>query len=133
MYEETTQGIRIRVEPAYIVGESKPAEQRYVFAYFVKLENLGKETAQLRYRHWFIHDAAGEDTEVEGEGVVGEQPVLAPGGSHEYNSFCILKSPAGYMEGYYTFYRADGSNFKARVPRFQLRAPLSGTGEAFQA
>lgn len=131
MPEETTRGISVRVEPAYLVGQSDPSGRRYVFAYFIRLQNLGEEPAQLRYRHWFIHDSAGEDTEVEGEGVVGEQPMLVPGGVHEYNSFCILKSPAGYMEGFYTFFRADGGKFEVRIPRFELRAPIVSTGEDF--
>ncbi|MBI4541120.1 MAG: Co2+/Mg2+ efflux protein ApaG [Gemmatimonadetes bacterium] len=130
-YQETSHGIRVTVQPAYLVGESSPSQGRYVFAYLVRLDNLTRETAQLRFRHWFIHDSAGEETEVEGEGVVGEQPVLAPGGSHEYNSFCILKSPAGYMEGHYTFFRPDGTKFEVKIPRFELRAPLISTGDQF--
>lgn len=123
-YEKTTEGIRVRVRPAFSLAESEPTDGHYVFSYEVALENRGVEGARLLFRHWRIHDAGGEDTEVDGEGVVGEQPYLAPGGRHTYRSFCVLESPAGYMEGYYTFVRPDGTRFRVEVPRFQLNAPI---------
>src|SRR5205807_10508941 len=97
-----------------------PERQQFVFAYFVRLENVGPGQAQLISRRWAIHDDIGEDTEVQGEGVVGEQPVLASGQVHEYQSFCVLKSRSGYMEGYYHFIREDDSEFDAVIPRFVL-------------
>lgn len=117
--------MRITVQPVYLAAHSLPP-RRYVFAYFIRIENVGKETAQLFWRHWRIHDEATGDQEVSGEGVVGECPTLAPGDVHEYNSFCVLEGPKGFMEGYYHFRRADGSVFRARIPRFLLEAPSQG-------
>jgi ApaG protein len=88
------------------------------------LENESERPAKLLFRHWHIHDSAGDDTVVDGEGVVGEQPFLEPGETHEYRSFCVLRSPVGYMEGYYTFQGPDGSRFRVEVPRFHLNGPL---------
>jgi len=109
----------------YLRDQSEPSQQHYVFAYFVRIENVGLQPAQLMSRRWLIHDSAGEDIEVKGEGVVGEQPVIQPGGVHEYQSFCILKSGEGYMEGHYDFVGADGSEFRAEIPRFILSASQS--------
>ncbi len=120
-YRETA-GIRITVRPVYLREQSRPYAAQYVFAYHVRIENVGAQAAQLLSRRWQIHDDIGEDTEVEGEGVVGEQPLIAPGGVHEYRSFCVLKSPSGAMEGQYRFVRADGSRFEALIPRFVLSA-----------
>jgi ApaG protein len=117
-----TRGIRIRVTPLFLDQQSRPAEGRYVFAYVVRIENVAKETVQLLRRRWLIHDAIGEDTEVEGDGVIGQQPVIIPGGVHEYQSYCVLKSPSGHMEGAYTFSRPDGTTFDAAIPRFTLSA-----------
>jgi ApaG protein len=129
IYQESTEGILIRVRPAFSLADSSLDEGRFVFTYHVKMENQGQEPARLLFRHWKIHDATGEDSEVTGEGVVGQQPLLDPGLGHEYKSYCILKSPAGHMEGHYTFERPDGSRFKARVPRFSLSAYLPGPEE----
>ena len=123
-YEKQTQGIRVRVEPTFSLADSDPLEGHYVFSYDIAMENEGEVPARLLFRHWHIHDAAGEDTEVDGEGVVGEQPHLEPGGSHEYRSYCVLRSPTGYMEGYYTFVRPDGELFQVEVPRFHFQAPF---------
>jgi ApaG protein len=129
-YYRQTEGIRITVRPVFLPERSNPAKQQYVFAYFVRIENVGGQTAQLRSRQWLIHDSVGEDTVVEGDGVVGEQPTLAPGQVHEYQSFCVLKSDSGFMEGRYHFLRADGASFAAEIPRFQLDADGSAdTGE----
>lgn len=116
-----TEGIRVTVQPFYVAEQSDPLRQRYVFVYRIRIENVGEETAQLRWRHWYIHDPVAGDSEVEGEGVVGETPTLAAGDVHEYQSFCVLRSPSGHMEGFYEFHRPDGSRFRAAVPRFQLR------------
>lgn len=124
-FEAITHRIRVSVEPRYLDAESSAARERYVFLYRVRLENLGSEAVQLLYRHWLIHDSVGDDSEVDGEGVVGEQPVLEPGGGHAYTSYCVLSSPGGYMEGYYTFRRSEGTRFRVRVPRFVLQAPLT--------
>lgn len=119
-YYRLTEGIRISVRPVYLPERSHPLRQHFVFAYFVRIENVGTATAQLRTRRWLIHDSVGEETVVEGEGVVGEQPILLHGQVHEYQSFCVLKSPSGYMEGEYYFVREDGATFAAEIPRFQL-------------
>jgi ApaG protein len=115
-----THGIRITVRPEYLADQSDPARNRFVFAYHVRIENVGAQPAQLLTRRWRIHDSIGEDIDVEGEGVVGEQPLILPGGVHEYQSFCILKSPGGYMEGEYGFVRPDRTPFEAGIPRFVL-------------
>ena len=122
-YEKTTEGIRVVVRPSFSPSYSEPEDGKFVFTYLVQMENQSGEVAQLLYRHWRIHDSEGEDQEVDGEGVLGEQPTLAPGKSHVYESFCVLHSPVGSMEGYYTFVRATGEEFRVPVPRFDLRAP----------
>ncbi len=121
-FYKQSEGIRITVRPLYLPDESRPRQSRYVFAYFVRIENVGEQAAQLLSRRWLIHDSMGEDTEVEGDGVVGQQPTIPPGGVHEYQSFCVLKSPEGYMEGKYFFLRADLTRFSAEIPRFILDA-----------
>lgn len=123
-YEKATEGIRVWVRPSFSLAESDPAEGTFVFSYQVGLANEGMEPARLLFRHWRIHDSAAGDSVVDGEGVIGQQPLLAPGDSHEYKSFCVLRSPVGYMEGYYTFARSDGSRFRVEVPRFHLSGPL---------
>ena len=123
-YEQSTDGIRVCVQPRFSLADSDPADGTFVFSYEIEMENEGDDAAQLLFRHWLIHDAAGDDTEVDGEGVVGEQPHLNPGDSHEYRSYCVLRSPVGYMEGYYTFGRPDGSQFRVEVPRFALSGPF---------
>jgi ApaG protein len=121
-YYKETLGIRITVKPFYLPTRSQPELRRYVFAYAVRIENTTAKTVQLLSRYWFIHDDGDEDYEVAGDGVVGEQPVLAPGGVHEYQSFCVLKSPSGYMEGSYRFIGRDDVLFDALIPRFILDA-----------
>jgi ApaG protein len=123
-YELSTQGIRVQVHPSFSLSDSHPSDGTFVFSYRVNLSNDGDAAARLMFRHWRIHDSAGEDSVVDGEGVVGEQPFLAPGDSHEYRSFCVLRSPLGYMEGHYTFVRPDGEEFRVEVPRFRLEGPL---------
>jgi ApaG protein len=124
-FHRESSGIRITVRPVYLRDQSEPSQQHYVFAYFVRIENVGTRVAQLMSRRWLIHDSSGEDIEVEGEGVVGEQPVIAPGNVHEYQSFCILKSGEGFMEGHYSFVSPDGDTFRAEIPRFTLSASQS--------
>jgi len=121
-YYRETAGIRVTVRPLFLPERSRPERGEYVFAYFVRIENVGPDGAQLVARRWLIHDSNGEDTVVEGEGVVGQQPLLGPGEVHEYQSFCVLKSPQGYMEGEYFFRRPGGTRFAAGIPRFQLTA-----------
>jgi len=121
-FYKQTGDIRITVRPFFLPERSRPGRQQYVFAYFVRIENVGEQAAQLMTRRWLIHDSIGEDSEVQGEGVVGEQPVIVPGRVHEYQSSCVLKSANGHMEGHYRFRRADGTHFDAQIPRFYLEA-----------
>lgn len=121
-FQQTTDGIRITVLPYYSRAHSDPAEPRYVFAYRIRIDNLSDATAQLLWRHWDIHDPVAGDSQVEGEGVIGQQPVIAPGESHEYESFCVLRGPTGHMEGFYRLRRTDGTVFRVAVPRFTMRA-----------
>lgn len=127
-YKKTTEGIRVVVRPSFSLLQSLPKHGKFVFTYLVQMENQSAEAAQLLFRHWHIHDSEGEDSELEGEGVLGEQPSLAPGKSHVYESFCVLQSPVGFMEGYYTFVRPNGEKFRVDVPRFDLRAPWTVGG-----
>ncbi len=117
-----TEGVRVTVRPSFLREQSRPSAGQYVFAYDIRIENVGAVAAQLLTRRWTITDSIGEVTEVKGDGVVGEQPVLHPGRVHEYRSFCVLKSPRGHMEGEYRFVRADGDYFDVAVPRFILDA-----------
>ncbi|MEM6783927.1 MAG: Co2+/Mg2+ efflux protein ApaG [Bacteroidota bacterium] len=121
-YAATTQGITIAVRPVYLDGESDSLVGRLTFAYFVRIENDGLGEVQLLRRHWIITDATGKRTEVEGEGVVGQQPVLAPGDVYEYQSFCVLETFVGSMEGTYLMQRENGERFRAQIPRFHLAA-----------
>lgn len=121
-FYKLTNGFRITVRPAYLADQSTPDQRQFVFAYHVRIENVGARPAQLLSRRWHIHDDLGEDTEVVGDGVVGEQPIIVPGGVHEYQSFCVLKSRSGFMEGEY-FFHADGADrFACDIPRFTLVA-----------
>jgi ApaG protein len=117
---QVTEGIRISASPSSWPS-SHNRNQHFVFVYQIRIENQGVAPARLRWRHWYIHDPVGGDQEVEGEGVVGEQPVLEPGAVYEYESFCILEGPEGHMQGHFEFDRSDGSSFRAVIPRFLLR------------
>jgi ApaG protein len=121
-YSATTEDIKITARPVYLEEQSDLMARKFVFAYFIRIENHGKEPVQLLRRHWFINHAGGRIEEVEGEGVVGKQPVIEPGSFHDYNSFCVLDTFEGTMEGTYLFQRAKGEYFRATIPRFTLRA-----------
>ena len=123
MPTETTQGISVRVESRFLDEHSSAHEGRYVFTYFITIENVGDAPAQLTARHWIITNAQGETEEVEGPGVVGETPHLAPGQEHSYQSFCVLTTPRGTMHGTYKMQRDDGSEFQAEIPVFVLATP----------
>lgn len=131
-YEKATEGIRVHVDPHFSLADSEPDEGTFVFSYHIRMANEGTAPARLLFRHWLIHDSVGEDAEVDGEGVVGEQPLIEPGDAHEYRSYCVLRSPSGYMEGYYTFARPSGERFRVEVPRFQLVGPLVMPAAAFE-
>lgn len=123
-----TDTMRVTVRPEYAVDHSDPRSWRYVFVYHVTIENVGDGIAQLYWRHWLIHDLVAGDHEVEGEGVVGQSPILGPGDRHHYQSFCVLRGPSGHMEGFYHFRRTDGTIFRAPIPRFVLHAPPEAVG-----
>jgi len=123
-YETTTQGVRISVQPFYLEDESDPDEGRYFWAYQVQIENLGTETLQLKSRYWRITDSAGRTEEVQGDGVVGEQPVIEPGFIFEYTSGAPLATASGFMAGHYRMYKNDGSSFEAEIPAFSLDSPF---------
>jgi ApaG protein len=125
-----TDGIRVRVESAYLEDRSSPRDDRYVFAYTITISNESKLTAQLKTRHWIITDARGTVEEVRGDGVVGEQPRLAPGQSFQYTSGCVLNTPIGTMHGTYRFWRDDGSYFDAEIAPFSLASPVSRPSSA---
>src|SRR5258706_16149078 len=118
----TTDEITISVKPVYLEDQSDFMERKFVFAYFVRIENKGKEAVQLLRRHWLINHGGGRVEEVEGEGVVGKQPTIKPGEVHEYNSFCVLDTFEGTMEGTYLIQRTNGEYFRATIPKFVLRA-----------
>jgi len=120
----TTNGIKISVESSYQSDQSKPIQQQYVFSYEITIENKSSHTVQLLRRHWFIFDSAGIRREVEGEGVIGQQPILKPGELHRYTSWCPLFSGMGKMHGVYSMVRlTDDASFKVRVPEFTMIAP----------
>lgn len=126
--EQVTHGMRVGVQPRFVLSESDPSRGRFVFTYDIEIENMGVATGTLLRRHWTIEDEGGPDTEVDGDGVIGVQPTLEPGAVHRYQSFCVLRSPRGAMEGHYTFVRPDGEEFRVEVPRFRLDAGWFGMG-----
>jgi ApaG protein len=123
--DTTTNGIRVQVKAAFLAEHSLPRQNEYRFSYTITITNVGTEAAQLVSRHWIITDAEGEVQEVRGPGVVGEQPVLEPGGSFQYTSYCPLKTSVGSMHGSYQMVRPDGETFEARIAPFTLAVPNS--------
>ena len=125
-FAASTQGVHVSVTPFYLAEQSDPDAPRHVWAYTVNILNEGTTTVQLRERAWRITDANGTVEHVRGPGVVGEQPVLAPGESFEYTSGCPLPTPSGFMEGHYLMAREDGATFEAAIPAFALDLPGAG-------
>lgn len=121
-YTETTDDVTITALPLYLDGQSDPLTHKYVFAYFIRIQNNRSEAVRLLRRHWIITDGDGDVKHVEGEGVVGKQPLIQPGKAHEYNSYCILENLEGHMEGSYLMQRPNGDLFSVVIPRFTLRA-----------
>ncbi len=124
-YTKTTEGLKVTVQSYFLEDRSDVMKRNFFFVYYISIENHGSSPVKLLRRHWYIHDAAAQDYEVEGEGVVGEQPLVRPGMTYHYNSFCVLKSFEGSMQGTYTMQREDGTTFEAEIPRFFLRARLN--------
>lgn len=123
MVPKTTYDIRIRVETAFIPEQSTPDDDQYVFAYTITITNRSTLPVTLVRRHWIITDANNNVREVRGDGVVGEQPHLAPGQSFKYTSGAILETPVGCMEGSYSMVADNGVEFDAPVPAFRLSKP----------
>lgn len=121
-----TDGVVVRVSVSYLAEQSEPSRGRWFWAYHVRIENGSARTVQLLSRHWIITDGRGLRHTVEGEGVVGEQPVIAPGASYDYVSGCPLATPTGAMQGSYRMARDDGVAFDVAIPRFALTAPAVG-------
>ena len=126
-YTETTRGIEVTVQPFFLEDQSDPDENRFVWAYRVRIRNGGPETVQLLRRKWRITDARGQVIEVEGPGVIGEQPVLEAGESFEYTSGTPLNTPTGFMQGSYGMVTSDsGEAFDIAIPVFSLDSPHGG-------
>jgi ApaG protein len=123
MSDTTTRGIRVQVQSFYDEDRSSPQESYYFFSYQVRISNQGLETAQLVSREWIITDGNGDSQRVQGPGVVGEQPVLAPGDEFEYTSFCPLPTPVGSMHGSYRMVLSSGESFEAEISPFSLAVP----------
>lgn len=119
----TTAGVTVRVSVSFLAEQSEPSRGRWFWAYHIRIENDGPAPVQLIGREWLIVDGRGGRHEVQGEGVVGEQPVIEPGGAFDYVSGCPLATPTGWMQGHYRMVGADGSAFSAEIPRFPLVAP----------
>ncbi|MDP3907036.1 Co2+/Mg2+ efflux protein ApaG [Novosphingobium sp.] len=120
-----TDGITVRVAVNFLPDQSRIESGKWFWVYHIRIENGSDQPVQLLTRHWRITDGRGLVNHVEGEGVVGESPLLQPGASHDYVSGCPLTTPHGSMEGHYTFRRVDGSLFEAAIPFFALAAPAT--------
>lgn len=119
-----TEGVQVSVETNYQPEYSSPTQLHYVFTYRITIENRSDYTVKLHRRHWFIHDANNTIREVEGEGVVGQQPILEPGQIHQYVSGCNLRSGLGKMHGTYLMEKVvDGSQFEVIIPEFTMIVP----------
>jgi ApaG protein len=127
-YKATTRAIRVSVRAFYLADQSEPDRSHFVWAYRVAITNEGAETVQLMKRTWLITDGRGRTEQVQGEGVVGEQPVIAPGQSFEYTSGTPLGTPSGFMRGAYTMVvTGTGENFDVTIPAFSLDSPHQPT------
>jgi ApaG protein len=125
MITATTKGVKVTVETEFMPEYSSPAQYHYVFTYRITIENVSDNTIQLIARHWDIKDAGHSKREVDGDGVVGKQPILEPGEIHHYVSGCNLKSGIGQMSGFYTMERIiDGKIFNVDIPPFNMIVPF---------
>lgn len=120
MFTARTRNINVSVETRFLENESEPDNQYFVWAYHIRIANEGHETVQLLSRHWIITDGLGRVQEVKGEGVVGEQPILGPGGSYAYTSGTPLSTPTGMMRGSYLMETPNGERFEIEIPLFSL-------------
>ena len=125
-YAAETRGVIVRVSVSFLPEQSEPDRGRWFWAYHIRIENAGDMSVQLLTRHWIITDGRGARHSVEGEGVIGEQPLIAPGESFDYVSGCPLSTPSGAMLGSYHMMGDDGAGFDVEIPRFALLAPAVG-------
>jgi ApaG protein len=123
MYEKITRNIRVHVAPQFLAGQSKPEENKFIWAYTISIENRSSDTVTLLTRHWVITDANGTKQEVRGDGVVGETPTLEPGQRFQYTSGCPLSTPSGIMAGSYGMTTKYGEMFEIAIPAFSLDSP----------
>ena len=123
MNEDSTYTIEVQVQSRFVPDQSKPQDNRFVFAYTVTLRNAGEMPARLLTRHWMITDANGKIQDVRGEGVIGEQPWMRPGDDFEYTSGAVLETAVGTMGGSYLMLADDGTQFEAPIPTFTLSVP----------
>ena len=124
-YSAETEGVRVRVAVSFLADQSQPSRGRWFWAYHIRIENDGPLEVQLVSRRWIITDGRGQRHRVEGDGVVGAQPLIAPGDSYDYVSGCPLDTSTGAMEGSYQMIDAAGRGFDARIPRFTLSGPAA--------
>jgi len=125
MVSLVTNGVRVSVETFYQPDISKPADNEFLFAYRITIDNTGKNTVRLLRRKWIITDGFGQEKIIEGEGVVGEKPIIEPGETHQYVSGCHLKTEIGKMSGTYSFERhLDNLEMEIAIPEFKLVAPF---------
>lgn len=120
-YQET-RGIRVTAQPFYLPDYSVPGLNKYFFSYFIRIENASHRTVRLLSRRWYIYDSSGENQEVQSDDAPGQNPLLPDGSIHEYQSFCMLRSPQGYMEGAYRLIGLDDIIIEAAIPRLHLDA-----------
>ncbi len=115
--------ILVQVKPKYSKEQSDPEKNRYIFSYAVTIKNSSQNRVTLMYRHWIITDSNGRKKEIQGEGVVGEQPSLKPGEEFEYTSWAMLETPSGVMHGHYHLESENGQSFETDIPAFSLTTP----------
>jgi len=113
----------VQVQSVYIEAQSSPEQERFVFSYTVTIRNLGRTAVQLLGRYWLITNGNGRETQVQGEGVVGMQPLIEPGNEYQYTSGAIIETPLGTMEGHYQMVDAEGNDFNVPIPVFRLAIP----------
>ncbi|HMT44729.1 MAG TPA: Co2+/Mg2+ efflux protein ApaG [Chakrabartia sp.] len=124
-YVAETRGIAVRVSVSFMAEQSDPDRGRWFWAYHIRIENHGDMAVQLLSRRWLIRDARAAENHVEGDGVIGEQPVIRPGQAYDYVSGCPLATPSGSMVGSYEMMGEDGSRFDVAIPQFSLAAPVT--------
>ena len=125
MYEKISNNVKVTVIPYYLEEQSSPNDNHYVWAYRINIEKLGNKTLQLNNRNWVIIDANGCVQNIQGEGVVGEFPIIQPGESFEYTSGTPLKTTNGIMQGFYLMSQDNGKQLKIDIPAFSLDSPYN--------